>query len=181
MLLSLKRHPDSPASAVDAVEVEVTPRPGNGLELRYRLTGRTSEIAMPAPARGRVDELWKHTCFEAFIRPAGGEGYHEFNFSPSMQWAAYGFDGYRAGMRSADEFQTIDFRLGGRSGLYDLQVALDLEGVIPADADWRLALAAVIEEKSGQLSYWALAHPAGKPDFHHGDGFALDLPAADRP
>ncbi len=180
-MLSLIRHPDSPSSAVNTVEVEVTPRPHNGLELRYRVTGRIGEIAFPALARGRADDLWKHTCFELFIRPAGGDGYHEFNFSPSMQWAAYGFDGYRSGMRSADELGTLDFRLGGHAGLYDLQVALDLEGVIPADADWRLALAAVIEEKSGQLSYWALAHAEGKPDFHHPDAFALALPATDRP
>ena len=180
-MLSLIRHPDSPASAVTAIEVEVTPRPSDGIELRYRLTGRIGEIAFPAPARGRADELWKHTCFELFIRPAGGDGYHEFNFSPSMQWAAYGFDGYRTGMRSAEDFETIDFRAGGRSGLYDLQVALDLQGVIPGDVDWRLALAAVIEEKSGERSYWALGHPAGKPDFHHADAFALALPVTDRP
>jgi len=34
------------------------------------------------------------------------------------------------------------------------------------------------EETNGRLSYWALAHPPGKPDFHHPDCFALELPAA---
>jgi hypothetical protein len=28
---------------------------------------------------------------------------------------------------------------------------------------------------SGALSYWALRHPPGKPDFHHPAGFALEL------
>ena len=28
---------------------------------------------------------------------------------------------------------------------------------------------------------WALAHPAGRPDFHHPDAFTLALPATDRP
>ena len=28
-------------------------------------------------------------------------------------------------------------------------------------------------------SYWAAAHPTGNADFHHADGFAIDLPAAD--
>jgi hypothetical protein len=36
----------------------------------------------------------------------------------------------------------------------------------------------VIEETNGRKSYWALAHPPGKPDFHHSDCFALGLPAA---
>jgi hypothetical protein len=35
----------------------------------------------------------------------------------------------------------------------------------------------VIEEKSGLLSYWALKHPPGKPDFHHPDAFALEVEA----
>ena len=34
----------------------------------------------------------------------------------------------------------------------------------------------VIEEINGRKSYWALKHPAGKPDFHHPDCFALELP-----
>jgi hypothetical protein len=40
-----------------------------------------------------------------------------------------------------------------------------------------LALAAVIEDHRGQLSYWALEHPVGKPDFHHPDGFTIELRA----
>jgi hypothetical protein len=49
---------------------------------------------------------------------------------------------------------------------------------LPSDAPWLLGLSAVIEEMNGRLSYWALAHPPGKPDFHHADCFALELPAA---
>jgi hypothetical protein len=41
-----------------------------------------------------------------------------------------------------------------------------------------LALSAVIETLDGAKSYWALAHPPGKPDFHHADCFAIELPAA---
>ena len=33
-----------------------------------------------------ADTLWKHTCFEAFVAPADGPGYHEFNFSPSHDY-----------------------------------------------------------------------------------------------
>jgi hypothetical protein len=35
-------------------------------------------------------------------------------------------------------------------------------------------LAAVVETTRG-ISYWALHHPADKPDFHHPDSFALRL------
>ena len=39
----------------------------------------------------------------------------------------------------------------------------------------RIGLSAVIEEANGRISYWALAHPPGKPDFHHADCFALEF------
>jgi hypothetical protein len=43
-----------------------------------------------------------------------------------------------------------------------------------------VALSAVIEDNRGMLSYWALKHPPGKPDFHHRDGFALEIEAPER-
>jgi hypothetical protein len=57
-----------------------------------------------------------------------------------------------------------------------------LDGLsLPGAAVWRLGLSAVIEETSGRKSYWALAHPKGKPDFHHADCFTLELAAPSRP
>ena len=53
-----------------------------------------------ATARVRTDELWRTTCFEAFVRTDGG--YVEYNLSPSGAWAAYRFDGYREGMRGLE-------------------------------------------------------------------------------
>ena len=38
-------------------------------------------------------------------------------------------------------------------------------------------LAAVIEEEGGVKSYWALAHPAEKPDFHDPACFTATLAA----
>ena len=32
-----------------------------------------------------------------------------------------------------------------------------------------------VEAADGTLSYWALRHAAGKPDFHHPDAFALEI------
>ena len=59
------------------------------------------------------DELWQHTCFEAFVRASSGSEYYEFNFSPSTQWAVYRFTDYRNGMCVAAEVSTppIDVRL----------------------------------------------------------------------
>jgi MOSC domain-containing protein YiiM len=62
----------------------------------------------------------------------------------------------------------------------NVSLALDRLTGLPADKRWRLGLSAVIEETSGRKSCWALAHPPGKPDFHHSDCFVLWLPAASR-
>ena len=37
------------------------------------------------------------------------------------------------------------------------------------------ALAAVIEDDSGNVSYWALKHAPTRPDFHHPAGFILEV------
>lgn len=151
-------------------------RDGRVLNLLYVLDGELDDLDLDSPGPStRADELWRRTCFEAFVRPEGGEAYHEFNFAPSTQWAAYRFDGYRAGMRAAEATPAVRvFREDGRFRL-EARVAL------PHDGDWRVALTAVIEDAAGGLSYWSLAHPSAKPDFHHAGGFALELPASERP
>jgi hypothetical protein len=164
----LQPHPgttDTPATSV-AVHVD---RDGLLLWLRFVVEGDVDRISWPAPAgQGRTDELWRHTCFEAFV--ATDDGYVEYNLSPSSQWASYRFDGPRAGMRLADEVATVE----GLDGAADL-VALEARIELPHGAR-RLGLSAVIEAVNGDMSYWALAHPSDKPDFHHPDSFVLDLP-----
>jgi hypothetical protein len=173
MRRTLIRHPDSPCAAVSRIEVEVA-RPRTGvLALRYLVVARTGDLHLPPPtAPIRTDELWRRTCFEAFLREPQGEAYREVNLAPSTQWAAYGFDGYRKGMRPADGFDAPHIRLRMTADGFELHAAMEL-----AAAPCRLGLSAVIEEADGRISYWALAHPPGKPDFHHADCFALELPA----
>jgi hypothetical protein len=164
-------HPDTPASSVSSIVVDVA-RKGAALALSYRLTGRIADLAIPSPADpARADELWKHTCFEAFVRPEPGEAYLELNFAPSSQWAAYRFDGYRAGMAPAI-VAAPRIALRTSADMLDLQVALTLPELASPS---RLALSAVIEQSAGAKSYWALAHPPGRPDFHHTAGFLARL------
>ncbi len=175
MHTALKLHPDSRCGAVTRIDVEVArPRAGS-LVLRYIVTGGTSDLRLPpVAAPARADGLWRHTCFEAFVRAAPGAAYYEFNFAPSGQWAAYRFDDTRSGMRVAGGIGAPRFEVRSDGGCYELRASLEL----PGDAVWHVGLSAVIEEAGGGTSYWALAHPPGKPDFHHSDCFALEVPAA---
>jgi hypothetical protein len=170
MRLELTCHPDTPCEAIQGVEVDVT-RADRTLTLRYIAIGRVTRLALPAPARSEMvfADLWKHTCFEMFMMLRSG-GYLELNLSPSTQWAAYEFEGYRLHKSTAriDDPQIGAFRKRDR---FELEAILPNLGLSNA----RLALSAVIEETNGAKSYWALRHPPGKPDFHHADSFAYEL------
>jgi len=172
---SLRLHPDSLCLAATRIDVDVARSPAGSLLLTYIVIGKIGDLRLPpVTAAARTDGLWRHTCFEAFVRPLPGEAYYEFNFAPSTQWAAYRFDRYRSGMRVATEIGAPWIGVQAAPERYALQAALDLSR-LPRDAPWRLGLAAVIEETSGRLSYWALAHPPGQPDFHHSDCFACEI------
>ncbi len=151
------------------------------LDLRYLVKGNIGDIALPLKvAPQRANELWRRTCFEAFVRAGSAERYYEFNFSPSHEWAAYRFDAYRSGMKPGSDMPPPQQEAETSDDAYELRVLLNLDLLteLPADESWRVGLSAVIEETSGEKFYFALAHPKGAPDFHHKDCFAMEIPAA---
>jgi hypothetical protein len=171
----LQRHPDTHCDAVARIQVEVGPGQGpvpqDALQVRFTLHGDLSSLLLPeaTPAR-RVDQLWKHTCCEVFLGAAQSSQYLEFNFSPSTSWAAYRFSAYREGMTNADLAPPrIQIE---KDAAVVMQVELNVPKLSAFD---RLAIACVIEERDQNISYWALRHPAGKPDFHHAAGFAMPM------
>jgi len=175
MRQTLRLHPDSSCSAVTHIEVEIARPRSRSLTFTYLVTGRIADVAIPAPdVATRMDELWRHTCFEAFV--GAGVAYYEFNFAPSRHWAAYQFSSYRTGMRVANEIDAPQIAVEWSPQRCTLHASLDIDQLLlPRDTTLRLGLSAVIEENSGQRSYWALAHPPGKADFHHSDCFTVEL------
>ena len=129
-------------------------------------------VIPPVAEPERTDELWKTTCFEAFLRPLGQRSYREWNFAPSGQWASYQFSDYREDMAEAEVSQPPYIRVEDNFTWWALGASI----AVPADSNWELGLSAVLEEKDGTKSYWALAHPAEKPDFHAPDCFVAKLP-----
>lgn len=164
-------HPDTPPKAVESIEVELEWR-AESLWLRFTIDGSPDALDLPDPAMpARRDGLWQTTCLEAFVRDPEGDGYVEFNFSASGEWAAYRFVGYRQGM------ENLEMQFGPDIGIDCSDSHLALEAIVPLAGRHHLALSAVIQEADGTKSYWALAHPPGKPDFHHPACFAAIIPA----
>jgi hypothetical protein len=173
--LTLVPFPDLDAPAI-AIQMRVD-RPGPAsLRLSLMITGDVGAVRLPTwVKRSRADELWRTTCFEAFIQGRDG-GYVELNLSPSGQWTAYGFDGYRAGMTSLEGVELRDSEITVHPDRLTYTATLDLDRAPLPTGPWRLALSCVIETIDGSVSYWALAHPSDKPDFHHPDSLVLELP-----
>ena len=175
--IDLRCHPSSRAEAVRAIQVLVCRSAGADLRITFRLDGEIPRIRVPSPGEPRIGtQLWRHTCFEAFVAVEGQRAYHEFNFAPSGEWAVHAFRGYRDGgpldsemMRPHIAVHAADSRLE-----LDACVRLDSLSAVHRHAALRMGLSAVIEARDG-LSYWALRHPGDKPDFHNADGFALRL------
>jgi hypothetical protein len=180
-VVMLHRHADTPCRAVESIKSSIACKPGKIVTVAYTLTGAVEQLRIPSERHiGKADKLWQHTCFELFIGAKNDAEYYEFNFSPSGQWAAYEFRDYRdGGPLDIDEVEP-------KIALQRAPETLELTAVcrlhrlpsIQAGVCLWLGLSAVIEDLDGQLSYWALKHPPGKPDFHHSDTFALDLSLA---
>jgi hypothetical protein len=177
--VELLRHTGTaPAGAVRRIDVEISTSDDGGLRLRYFVDGDVGRIALPAPAPSRpVDGLWRHTCFEAFIAGEASKAYCEFNFSPSTEWAVYGFTSYREGMAMLEHALPPQVAVSITADRIALEAVVPRETLLalPGDSVLRLGLSAVIERADGGHSYWALTHPGERPDFHDPAGFVLRI------
>jgi hypothetical protein len=171
-------HPSTPNDAVRSLEVRVRAEKSDILVFHYSLAADMSRVRVPSwGVGGRADALWKHTCFEAFVAAADAPGYHEFNFSPSRDWAIYRFSAYREGMSRAEMGGAPEISVRRCDGGLELESAVSLGHLADLrDArHLRVAMCAVIEDDAGGLSYWGLRHAPGKPDFHDPNGFTLEV------
>jgi hypothetical protein len=174
--IALVPFPGLPHPDID-VAVEVSLPAPDLLRLWFVFGCDQEDLRVPAPATPeRAAGLWRHLCAELFAREADQERYAELNFSPSGQWAAYRFDSHRTGMADLP-LAPPAITTASIAGKFALGADVDLAG-LPLDWTWRIGLSAVVEDRDGLISYWALVHPPGEPDFHHADCFALGLPAA---
>lgn len=179
--LPLLCHPATPAPIVSRVDASVELVCESRVAFRYCLRGDIARLRVPpedVPAR--ADLLWEHTCFEAFIAREEGTGYREFNFSPSGLWTAYDFSDYRQRQPADPTIQAPQITTRLTEGRLELEAIVRVADLPHASAghSWKIGLAAVVEAADtvdGSHSYWALHHPAPRPDFHHRSGFLGQL------
>jgi hypothetical protein len=176
----LHRHPDTPCDSVQQVSASVRIEARATLCVHYLLAGTVDQVRV-AEQTHEGDPLWQHTCFELFVGATNDAEYYEFNFSPSGAWTLLGFRDYRDGgpMHVESLKPKITARREEHGLRLDAEVPLEYLPGVHSGVQLSIGLSAVVEEIAGTLSYWALKHPPGQPDFHHADNFAiqLELPA----
>lgn len=147
-------------------------REGASLKLTYKIADLKNLLNLPASFTGyektipRVDGLWNDTCFELFLRPAGKNSYHEFNFSLKPAWNEYFFENYRHPQppKWCHDISLKKIQWDGQ------HLEIELSGLANFD-QFEISLTATLKEKSGVMHYMALKHAGTKPDFHHTDSF----------
>jgi hypothetical protein len=154
-------------------------RRGDHLSITYQLTGNLASLVRPPQAAAgplRCDELWEHTCFELFLAAVGAEPYWEVNLAPNGHWNLYRLDGYRQGLRPEADREALPVAVTEGTG----QLRLDLDLLLPRElaetcrqGPLQLGVTAVIEQRGGTLSYWALGHGGPVADFHRREDFLL--------
>ena len=158
---SLVLHPECAAGPIRSVTASLSPT-DEGCVAEFRLHGDISQVKVPEQAIPvREDFLWKTTCFEIFWQPDGGQWYREFNLSPSSKWACYDFDDFRLNSRDGS-VQAIAVASCYSDEELVLRASVASELRDPA----QIALNAIVEDTEGNIQFWALAFPDGKPEFH---------------
>ncbi|MBI5142959.1 MAG: DOMON-like domain-containing protein [Nitrospirae bacterium] len=158
----------------------VISRQSNVFSISFQMDGNLSGIVLPdiAEPPARRNELWQETCFEFFVAnlaDTASSGYLEFNLSPSGHWNVYRFDDYRQGMRQETAVASLPLQVRREPGRLLLECECNLAAIGLADQALAVGISAVVRHRSGETTYWALAHRGEKPDFHRRDGFTVEL------
>ena len=170
--LTLK--PFAPNSLIPDLTISVDLlRSSDRLSLQYNLSGELDQILLPKsqPQVSRKDELWQTTCFEFFLAVFNAPEYWEFNLAPTGDWNVYAFAKYRRGMRPELRFSSLPIQVIQAKNSYSVEVAIALNSLVSSTSPLELAVTTVIEDISGNISYWAITHPGTEADFHRRDSF----------
>jgi hypothetical protein len=173
MAYNLIPFPGTACPAVKSITVDVK-RSGTNLRLVYKLEGDIAALKIPTRAAAvPTEKLWEHTCFELFFVEPGEDAYQEYNFAPSTAWDHYHFSDYRELMRGDKAGAKVRPAIATTQTATGLQMVVDV--ILPTDDVLDAALAAVIEDANGKLTYWALKHTTDEPDFHDSGAFMVEL------
>ncbi len=151
-------------------------RTGQALILSFVLQGNMGDLVLPTTTeRTRCDNLWQATCLEIFWAEEGKKNYWELNLAPNGGWNVYAFTDYRTGMCQEDRIAEPRIETERTQESFSLTAELGIGNLHTDNTPLRVGVSGVLQHRDTRLSYWALAHPEAKPDFHTPQSFLLRL------
>ncbi len=114
----------------------------------------------------RCDDLWQHTCLEAFfsLDQQANSPYTEMNISPAGHWNFYDFSAYRTDQRRTDHVSVaITSKNQTDQALFQVEIKSPLKPLLLQYC----GISVILEFQDGEKSYWALDHISPRPDFHN--------------
>ncbi|WP_455220277.1 DOMON-like domain-containing protein [Kaarinaea lacus] len=149
----------------------------NKINVLFRITGEINTILIPEKSGhpSRKNELWTTTCCELFIGGTGQTRYWEYNLSPSHDWAIFSFTNYRT--NKTDDFSIPEPGIStkiDKDREFELNTIVALPGsLIGHKLD--IGISSIIQDKAGDIYYYALSHPGEQPDFHDRNCFTIHI------
>ena len=161
-------HPYQPCYEKIQIEGDVQFAEGK-LTVKFQWTDPDEKIVIgDALELERKAELWKHTCFEAFLHAEHHENYYEINLTPDGGWNAYEFQKYRTPQPPQESQNLVLLSFHLEENLVEAQFHLKDQHHV-----WWCSLTAVIELVDGKKHYFAVEHKGDRPDFHLKESFKL--------
>ena len=145
------------------------------LMIQFVVVGAIDRLEIP-PASDvpqRTTGLWETTCFECFLGSLAQENYWEMNLSPSGDWNVFRLDGYRENLREEPMIKTLPFSVTRCSDRMSIDVTFDIQKLGLCRDTIELSATSVLEEITGDISYWAVAHTGTTADFHLRKSFVI--------
>lgn len=151
-------------------------RTGQTLVLTFLLQGNLGDLILPTVSeQKRRDNLWQSTCLEMFWAEEKAKNYWELNLAPSGAWNVYAFTDYRTSMQQEDRIAAPLVKTERTMESFSLTAELEIGKLHADNASLRVGFSTVLLQRDSRLSYWALAHPEERPDFHAPQSFLLRL------
>lgn len=145
------------------------------IDVSFTISGDLNRLYVPAISKNpqRLDNLWKRTCFETFVKQSSQSNYIEINASPSGDWALYSFSDYHVDMANAREVKDfkVSAKLDKEKDTLKCWYTVNLKPFHLPQNNLDIGLSCILETDKGELSFWAVNHKKEKPDFHLASNF----------
>lgn len=129
----------------------------------------------------RRNELWKHTCFEAFLKLPQTTHYFEINQNQSKDWNVYEFSEYRTGMQESKHLMLMQLSTQKSEPQHKTKIISEYQwsqNFLSQNnfETLQVGLCAVIESVHQTIDYYGITHSnKDQPDFHHFNSYKYTL------